>query len=780
MKEPEAIFEQKTDLRKIILHFLSYKWWIVGSIIVFLALAYIYNRFSKAVYENSTTIVVNKKHSPLLSMTDVISGWGASDNALDNEIAFIKSFENVSTAINIINASVPYFYENTLLQPSHKMSLFKVTNELYNNCPIVVRFDKYHVQPIDLGFEIKILSSHNFKLIANGKNVKLYDYNNNEPAGTIESIHINGTYTFGEIISNDGMKIKIEPRFSSIEPYINKTYYFAFNNLQYMALVYQRSLNVAPTGKNSMALKISLRGENPDKVTDFLNALNDVVIEKNLEKKNQVVNNTIQFIDEQISNISDSLVYTENRLQAFRSKFKVTNLSFQGEKIYEKLNELESQKAELLVKKQYYNYLKDYFERNVGFEDLAAPSSMGVDDPILNKLIQDLITANNQRNELLKSGSEKNLFLKDLEIKINNLISTIKENVKSSLNKLNLSIRNIDNRINALSAQISQLPRTERELFGIERKFKLNDAIYTFLLQKRAEAQISKSANVSDYEVIEPAHRITAYVVAPKKKLNYILAIFLGLVIPVIVIILSDLLREKIKSLDDIKDLPVQIYSYLYHFSKDANIIFERDTASPVAESVRNLCASIDLGSEKSKIITVSSLIEEEGKSFTALNMAACYSLMGFKTALVECDFRHPSLRRKFKIKDEKGVCGFLAGERSSLQPAKVQVSSLLDIYHAGKIKQNPLEFLSFKSMQKLVVELQAQYEKVIIDTSDINDQTDMFFILPYTDVLVFVFRHGKSRKKELKAGLSQVVQKGGKNICLVANEVPLKKNPYK
>ena len=173
--------------------------------------------------------------------------------------------------------------------------------------------------------------------------------------------------------------------------------------------------------------------------------------------------------------------------------------------------------------------------------DLVAPSAMEVQDEVLNNLISELLSLNNQRMNYLQMNNSKNLFLKDLEIQINQLKNTILENINYNNERIKISFEDIDSRMAKLNSQITRLPRTEREMIGMERQFKLNDAIYTFLLQKRAEAQIARASNAPDYEIIDEAYYFRAGLISPKTKLNYIIAAFLGLLIPFIFIIVKRL-----------------------------------------------------------------------------------------------------------------------------------------------------------------------------------------------------------------------------------------------
>ena len=198
------------------------------------------------------------------------------------------------------------------------------------------------------------------------------------------------------------------------------------------------------------------------------------------------------------------------------------DLSFQGQRIYEQMTEIDNERANLQVQERYYNYVINYFKINQDVSGLTPPSAMNVSDPIINQLITNLNDLNAQRSALLFQGSnpQKNIFIGQIDSKINFQKQIILENFTNNLNTLTLSLNELDYRQNKLSREASSLPRTEMNMVSMQRKFDLNDEIYTFLLQKRSEAQISLASTRPDYEIVEPARTITSKIVAPKKAIN--------------------------------------------------------------------------------------------------------------------------------------------------------------------------------------------------------------------------------------------------------------------
>ena len=102
----------------------------------------------------------------------------------------------------------------------------------------------------------------------------------------------------------------------------------------------------------------------------------------------------------------------------------------------------------------------------------------------------------------------------------------LRENVSSAISQLKLSIDNVNSRIAKVEKELGRLPGTERRLIGIQRKFDLNNSVYTFLLERRAEAGIAKASQITDNRIIDQAMVQNSALIKPKDMKNYLVAFF--------------------------------------------------------------------------------------------------------------------------------------------------------------------------------------------------------------------------------------------------------------
>ena len=307
---------------------------------------------------------------------------------------------------------------------------------------------------------------------------------------------------------------------------------------------------------------------------------------------------------------------------------------------------------------------------------------------------------------ILSNNAEKNLFLGQIENKIKLQKQAIIENVKNNLNTLNLTQNELNYRAEKLSREISRLPRTELNMVSMQRKFNLSDAIYTFLLQKRSEAAITMASNYPDYEILEPARDVTKTILSPKTMLNWVLAIFMALMIPTIFIILKNFFNEKISSVNDVEQLinrPVLSLIYSNYYKTD-DVVHELPGSS-IAESFRNLRSSLFLKfrSEPLKVIMVTSSQPQDGKSFIAFNLAASIASVGHKTIIVDCDLRRPTLHLKFKKDNSTGLSTYMTKHTPKDEIIlKTDIESLSFI-PAGPVLPNSSELIEAGALDEIM-----------------------------------------------------------------------------
>jgi len=781
--------DQKNDLKEIIVLLYSYKKIFIITIICFLFFAFIYNKSATPRYKNDILILIgeNNNSNSFLNSKDMAQGFGlfGEKKNVDNELGILGSYTLIYNTVKNLNMDISYYQRQDILPIRiFDFSPFTVFRETYKETPFLVVPNNLSPRPINVNFFITILSNDKFRINAKGVNVELYNYLENEVIKKVSNVEIdNKVFRFGEDITSGyfNFKLAINSNYF-INDYIGKTYYFVFNNTSDVARYYQSALDVRTSTPNSSLVKVAVSGGNFEEVTDFLNEYSDVYLQRNLDKKNNVADATIDFINNQIADVSDSLRNAENRLQNFRTANQVTNLSLQGEQILKDLNDLQSQRAVLVTKSRYYNSIKEYIETNKKISDLIAPAGSEL-DPILNGLINNLIQLSSDRVSILNNNNNlKNPRLNTLDIQINNLKSTILENANYYVKTLTASLEDINNRIANLNRDISKLPKTERELFGIERKTKLNDNIYNFLLEKRSEAQIAKASNIPDYEIVDKARNGESGPVSPKKSMNYALAIILGILLPSLVIVSRKTLSTKITEIREIHSVSeYPILGQIIHNNKKSINIIQDFPKSRISESFRSVRTNLSFFSQgkDNQIILITSTMSGEGKSFFATHLATVLSYYDKRVLLVGFDLRKPALFNQFGNTDLLGMSSYLirsANFDDIVQKTEVQN---LDFIPAGPIPPNPSELIASERTQEFLELVREMYDFIIIDTPPIGAVTDAFLLMKQVDLNIFLIRMNYTNKEALRTSVNSIRNNNIHNIAAVINDIDSDEKTY-
>jgi tyrosine-protein kinase Etk/Wzc len=767
------------NIKDFILTALSYKYLYIASFVIFLAIAFVINKVSPTVYEVSSVIgPVEDKRSSLLESNNLFSGLGTIAEAknLQNDINSLSSFSLISATLSKLNLEIGYFVE--------KKNILGQKMQIYPAASYTVTIDKSHIQPINAKFYIDILDEKSFRLKSSEEKVSLYNYVDNVIVSEHNVLRVDTICNFNATIKNKNFKFSI---FLNPEQYRanlkNKNLkYFEFYHLDYLAQQYLGKLNIQPVNLKSSLIKVYFRGKNLELTIDFLNRYLQSYLDDNLSKKNKISLSTINFIDSQISEISDSLSKSESKLKDYRSSNQVTNLTYQGQQALEQMTKIESDKSALQVQERYYKYILEYLDKNKDVAGLAPPSSANVSDPLMTTLVTELMSLGQQKATILSNNAGKNLFLGQIENKINLQKQAIIENVTNSLNTLTLTQNELNYRAERLSGEISKLPRTELNMVSMQRKYNLSDAIYTFLLQKRSEAQITMVSNNPDYEILEPAREVANVVISPKKTFNWMVAFLLALIIPTVFVILKSFFNEKITRIYDVESLLNRpVLSIIYSNSYKSEAVVHDFPGSSVAESFRNLRSSLFLRfkSEPLKVIMITSAQPQDGKSFISYNLAASIASVGYKTIILDCDLRRPTLHDKFMADNSSGLSTYMVNKSTIDEIIRKTGIDNLSFIPAGPILPNSAELIESGVLDELIKYLKNKYEYIIIDTTPAGLVADATLMMKYANLNLLICRNNYTRKDVFKNVLNVLTTNRIENFDVIFNDLSMKKSRY-
>lgn len=765
--------EESIDIKVIFMKMARYWYLFALTIFVAITVAFLFNKYTNPEYEVSTNILVELDNKSPLDPAAMI-GLGAMQTAqsVENEIGKLTAFSLVYRAVKSLDFEITYMVDDAF-----------ITEELYQNAPFEIIYDSTIPQAVGLSYTLTFINNNEYTLESEGELIGKYNFSKAASVpGVIEKIEgWKRNYRFGDIVDNSYniFQIILNDNFDP-ENDVNKSFHFFFTD--YFSLARQFSgVEIEPISRESSILAIKFKTKNKKKGVNYLNMLVHIYLQQSLEKKNKMSENTITFIDNQLDRIDDTLAIAETDLQNFRASSEVMNMDFQSTQVFTYLGEMDKQKAELMVKSNYYKNLKSYIlENSEDIDNLVAPSAMGIEDPVLNQLVAELIKLYNTKAEQLLYSTNKSPTV----IAINNHIRTtqkaILENISNIINNSDQAINDLSNRIDEYSNKASYLPGTQRQLYSYERTFETIDNIYTFLLQRRTEAQITKASNMPDNEVLDIARVELSSKVFPKTTLNYLIALVLGLAFPTLYVLgkeyFNDLIVER-KDIESVTNLP--IIGQIIHSSKKTEIVVAESPKSSVSESFRSLRTNIQYmskGKEKVTIMITADMVSA-GKTYVSINLASIYAQYGKKTVLLGFDLRKPKIYQEFGLSNKAGLSSYLINKASLeeiIQPSlKIEH---LDIILSGPVPPNPAELIASDRATELFRELREIYDYIVIDTPPVAVVTDALLLAKTADSFLFVMRQGYSSKNVIK--LINDVKKDNdlSNIGIILNEVQIKR----
>ena len=761
---PEQENFQIVNLIKIIFRNI---WIIIPCVILAVGIAYIFNRYKIPSYKVSSTLLI-KEDSKSSGSNDIRrfinSNLFAGTQNLQNELMIMKSYPTIEQTVKNLDLEVAYYeYKDYQYHNAYKVAPFKVF------------IFKEHPQLVDVKFDVIFNSDGSYAIKVKKQDATIYSYNLNQKIGERKKLELNLKGNVGNILETADLKLLLtmndEGNLLMLE---ERNFAFKLATVQGLANQFKGSLEFTIPNKLATAIVISTKTSSVNQGHDVLNELMRVYTASKLDEKNHLANITIDYIEKQLNEVSSSLILTGDNLQKFMSVNKAMNVDVQAISLSEQQLELQNQLAVMMTQKRYYNYIKDYNSGNSDETQIIAPAAMGVTDPLINKLIEELSTAQSQLDHLIKNNQERNPMVNRLNIQINNLKSTVSENISAADRANDLAINEMQNRITQFDKKISKLPETQMQLGGIERTYKLNDAIYNYLLEKQAEAKITRASNLPDNVIIEPAHMVGLLPVSPNKMSNYLIALLLGFTIPFSILLLKTNLKTTITTQEDIENITnAAILGKVFHYNnRKENNVFIASPLDKTAETFRTLRTNLNFAMEgkSNKTILVSSCMSGEGKTFSALNIAVAYAQVGKKTILLNFDLRNSHSIIK-NTDNSKGLSSYLSEEASINEIIQKTYIKNFDFINSGPVPPGPSELLENEIMINLFEFLKRNYDYIIIDTPPLAQVSDALAVIQYADLNLLVTRYNVTKKKLLRVVLSELKNKNINNVYLILND---------
>jgi capsular exopolysaccharide synthesis family protein len=680
--------------------------------------------------------------------------YNAKGMTMADEIGLLISSTIIERTVASLDFAVSYFFvEKNWLNTFGDFSI----REQYENVPFKIVLDPAANQLIGAPIYIKIISPTQYQLQIKAKKVKTFNLVKNIPIKQYSEVEINKTLDLDKPYKDEYLSFKIMINKSQL-PLNGKVadgkHFFVINDLNYLTKTYQSKLSAKPIERDSRLMELTSEGEIAEKEIKFLNKLMEVFIEYDLEEKNKTGELTLNFIDKQITGVSDSLRQAQVALTEFQSSQRLVDPKTQSNSVYVRLDALNSERDRANLSLKYYQNVLNLLRSDNDISSIALPSSVGIDNSVINSLILQLNDLYRQKAAFNVYSKKDNPLLQGLEGKVVNSKQSLEETLSTLISSTNISLGDINRHIAQAEGNIIRLPKETMTLLNLEGKTSMNDKTYDFLLEKRTEAAIALATNTPDKKIIDYAELVDASPIFPKTKPLLIIAILIGLFIPASILLILDRMDSTIKTKEDLAQVTnIPFLGFITNAGKNAKLALIEKPKSVIAESFRSVRVNLQylaVGTNK-KVIGITSSISGEGKTFCSTNISCELALSGKKTILIETDLRKPTVSRYFGLTNKIGLSSYLIKNNpldEVIQKTKVKN---LDVISSGPIPPNPIELIAMPEMEALIKTLKDSYDYVILDIPPIGYVSEYFILLSHIDATLYITRHKYTTKDMLE-----------------------------
>jgi succinoglycan biosynthesis transport protein ExoP len=763
-----SIFENHShfDFKGFLLKIASYWKWFLVSLIITFTIAYQINIRKEKIYGMQTIISIKEESNPFFtSNTSLVFNWGGISDQVNGISTILQSRSHNELVVDKLQ-----FYIDYLEQGKYNLI------DSYGAVPFYVDIDKTKGQLANTLINIKFLSENEYQIQIPFENnsVSLITYSNNSYSNTsVQPAVFNKKYKVGEQVALPFLNWKLQiidnPGF-----YKGKEYFVRFNDFDGTVSEY-KDVNVDAGKSGGAILTLSLQGTNKARMVDYLNSTVKMLIKLQLDGKNQFATNTIRFIDSTLVAMESQLKQTGNELKSFQKDKNIYQIQDGGFKVSEKIMDFDVEKDQLTRKVAYYNSLKSYLNSSVDYSRLPAPSVAGIEDPNIVANVSKLIALSTQRSEMAYAVKSEKIF-KDFDNQMVAVKNVLQENIATAKASLLYDLSLVNAKIGQAESTVKKLPQEQQELLKIKRKYDLNDNIYTEFLQKRNEAEIVRASNLSDIHFIDPAKDIGGGLLGPKTSVNYIMALFLGVLIPLLFVLVIFFINNSIQTSEDVSKLTQIPLLGVIGLNKDSGslAVFDKPK-SALSEAFRGIRSSLQFLYKKqqvngSKTLMITSSISGEGKTFCAINIATVFALSEKKTVIVGLDLRKPRLADEFQLKTSLGVVNYLIKQNNLEEITSSTSIPNLDVILSGPIPPNPSELILSDAMKELIEELKHKYDYIILDTPPVGLVADSLELVQYADVTLYIVRQNYT-KKDMITLLNTRLKRGElNNVSIILN----------
>lgn len=723
----------KFDDLKVIWRTIVQNWYLpILLVALFYLIGYFIAYREFETYQVSTQLLL--KNNDQYNKSSVVSedfygGLSASYVDNTNETRVITSYDLIEKVVDKVKSKIQvsyYIVGRVLTKEEFEGMPFRVSVNIINN--------SFYEQPIS------------FRIL----NEKTYEISYKEGDKEIKQQGFFGkeliTEKYDLLISNEAITaVGIDER-KKIQ------YEFRIHSIESLVYGFQSRLKVENPDYTNI-LKLSVEDNLVGRAKLFLDTLSKLYIDNSLQSRFNLNERTIQYIDKQMTEVSAMLKYFEDTMQTYKSNKGILDLSHEEGDYFTKLSNYDAQRTQLNLQIEGLNDLEKYIIEDKDPQFLPPSAFVNGSDAFLVKSAGQLYGLQTQLNEMRNTSKEKNYAVSQLESNIKKTKQDLLVYINNARNALKRVIENINTEINTYISSIKTIPQKQRDLLGIQRNLSVNEGLYNFLLQKRANTYISRASIIPETKVIESPR--PSGQVSPDKKKIILKYVFIGLILSVVIILLRFFFFTTIQNVIELKEMTnAPILGDLMQVKNlsPIGIIVDEEPKSSIAENFRTLRTNLQYlnTAPGSKIILFTSNAPGEGKTFCSINLATMLAKGGKKVLLLELDLHKPRVQKALEMTAEKGISTIIVGQNTIEECIRKTKIENLDVLLSGPIPPNPSEMILSDELRDILFYGKANYDYTIIDTPPAGLISDSIYMMQYTDISLFVLNTKNANKQIL------------------------------
>jgi capsular exopolysaccharide synthesis family protein len=703
--------------------------------------AFLYLRWTTPVYRVGGTITFKTEENPRGDKFDDIF-LAKSVNDIQTEIEILKSRPLMERVVDSARLQTNYYSIGKIVK----------SHNIYKSCPF--RFDILKIADSTRAYRIDLtfISENEFTI------------NNDEKKYTIGQLVENSFGQFSITKINDGIS--------------GKEFYLEWNPTSYQAAIYAPMIRVSPKIVGSNIYKIEIDNTNSKLGADIINNVMQEYLRASIEDKNVTINQRLEYINQQLAKFARDVDSLEERLVRYKKDNNLTDEQEQAKNLFgiisESGNAVKNQQLQLKIAEILEDYLKDTV-----YKYERVPTTLSLEDGTLNGMVEAYNRLQLERKKLLDNRvPEKNIQVRQKNTEIENIRTNILETLASIRKSYEIIIDDFYKRESSAQGKVKMIPEISQKLMEIERERDGKLALYKFLLEQREETAMSQASTISNSKILEFAEP-TSIPIKPNRKVIWMLALIIGIGLPVMFIFFIEIINDKVNTRSDIEKITTaSIIGEVGHSFSGSSMIVSKTNRSMVSEQFRNIRSNLQyvLNKIERPVIMVTSSFSAEGKSFISTNLGAVMALTGKKTVIMEFDIRKPKLFSGLKLHSQKGITHFIVG-KASLEELPVKVPGFDNLYaiSCGPVPPNPSELLLDSRIDELFEWVRNNFDVVILDTAPVGMVSDAMTLAKFVDSTLYVVRQGHTYRKQVSLIDEFYKDNRLSRISIIINDVKIK-----